>query len=188
MVEKNQNYDNSTSTKETELVQQMVSTDFELWREYWGKEYTLDMYYYAHPERHPLARYVNHLVEDLHDLTGKFRLEDLLENFDYYQDFNNSCSNNDEDDEFFISLEKLTGIDKACFPPKDRICPTHIVDLSSELDRFLGHFDVFIYTPNCIAEFNYLVIREYWDKPLPIADGFNDILLEDEVDENVDNW
>ncbi|MDW7693481.1 hypothetical protein R9C00_01905 [Flammeovirgaceae bacterium SG7u.111] len=183
MVEKDQNTDNLISTEETKLVHQMVSTDFELWREYWGKEYTIDMYYYAHPERHPLARYVNLLIEDLYELTEKYKLEDLLDRFGYYHDLNNS-----EEDEFFISLEKLTSIDKACFPPKDRICPDHVVDLSSALDRFLGHFDVFIYTPNCIAEFNYLVIRENWDKPLPIADGFNDILLEDEIDENVDNW
>lgn len=193
--------------KEWELVFKMVATDFELWKEYWGEGYTLDMYYDDHPERHPLAKYLKQLKEDMRSLTERCDLEDLLDRLGYYDDYhfresigrdymdtydddlvNKYDELEQEDKPFIISLQELTGIDKSYLPPKEKLIPWQVVKLSMEMDLFLSHFEIFIKTPNYQDDFNYLLIRDYWDKPIQIEDSFNDFTWEDKMDEDVANW
>ncbi len=207
MAEKETEEEYIPSFEEMQLVFKMVSTDYGLWKEYWGdgEHYNLKLYYSDYPERHPIGKYVFQFCDDLKAMSKKYTLEDLLDRLGYFDDYHfkeslgwdyfhtyddDMLDDSDDDDDtpFTTSLQELTGIDKAYLPPREKLIPEHVIELSQTFELFLMYLNIDIEAPNYGEYLRYLLIRDYWDKPLPFNEDHNIFTWKDEMGNDLEEW
>ncbi|MDW7693482.1 hypothetical protein R9C00_01910 [Flammeovirgaceae bacterium SG7u.111] len=186
--------------KEIELVLKMISTDYKLAKSFWGEGFSLDTFYEMHPEKHPLNRYVNQLVNDLEHIRKNYVLPDLLEKLGYYDNENTLSSLPAEEEEEFLdeesffeeklidtTFENLIGIEKIAFPPMEKLCESQIQKLSFIFQKLLNSLGIDFMAPSYRDDYIYVLLRKHWDnRPIAISDLGNYVTWMDKMEESME--